>query len=132
MTRFITEWWYLIAAGLIILALAVWLGLAAAREKEAHLGMATSWGLVIGLVAAPFAIVAAGTGKADALWELYLVFLGGVLLLAFFRPQQAFVLRGFQRVAEVLFFPRSKVWLLGLGALFVGAGLYGLARRLAV
>jgi hypothetical protein len=132
MGPFIADWWYLIAAGLIVLALAVWLGLAEARDKSARLGLATGWGLVIGLAASPFAITAVGTTKADALWELYAVFLGTVLLLAFFQPQWAFVLRGFQRVTEVVFFPRSKLWLLGFGALMVGAGFYGLARRLAV
>ena len=132
MGRFIADWWYLIAASLVMLALAVWLGLSEARSKNGRLGVATSLGLIIGLTVSPFAIVGIGTAKADALWEFYLLFLGAVFLLAFFQPDRAFVLRGFQRVSEVVFFPRSKVWLLGLGALFVGAGFYGLLRRYAV
>jgi hypothetical protein len=132
MGAFIADWWYLIVAGLIVLAVAVWLGLAEVRDNSTHLGVAAGWALAVALTASPFAIVAGGGAKADALWELYLVFLGTVLLLAFFQPQWAFVLRGFQRVSEAMFFPRSKVWLLGLGALMIGAGLYGLARRFAV
>ena len=118
--------------GLIALAIAAWIGLAEAQGKNSSPGMATSWALIAGMAVSPFAIAAVDSPQAELLWELYLVFLGAVLLLAFFQPDRAFVLRGFQRISEVAFFPRSRVWLLGLGALFVGAGLYGLVRRYAV
>jgi hypothetical protein len=132
MGPFIAEWWYLIAGGLLTLGLAVWLGLAEVRDANELLGVATGWGLVVALAASPFAIVAVGTAKAEVLWQLYLVFLGVVLLLAYFQPQHVFVLRGFQRVSEVVFFPGSKVWLLVLGTLLVGAGLYGFVFRYVV
>ena len=132
MERFIAEWWFLITGGLVILAVAVWLGLTDRRNENARSGVMASWSVVVGLAAAPFVIVGVGTANADVLWELYAVFLGAIVLLAFFQPNRAFVLRGFQRVSETLFFPPSKLWLLALGALFVGTGLYGLARRFAV
>ena len=132
MARFIGDWWYLISAGLIALAAATWIGLSRTDGNVARLNITTGWLLVALMGFAPFAIASLASPRAELFWDLYMVFLGTVFLLAFFQPDRAFVLRGLQRIAEVAFVPGSKVWLLGLGVMLVVAGLYDFARRHAV
>ena len=118
--------------GLITVGAAAYLGYVDARDKNIPLGLALSGLIVTGLAVTPIAIVATGKSDHDDVWDLYSVVFGAVLLMAFFWPQQAFFLRGIQRISGFIFFPRSRLWLPAMGVLFIGAGVYGLVSEIAV
>jgi hypothetical protein len=132
MGSFVAQWWYLITAGLIGLSISAWAGYAETAHRGTPPGVAASCSVIAGVALSPFAIAETDNVATDALWYFYTIFLGTVFLLSYFKPDRGFIFRGFQRLVEMTFFPRSKVWLLLMGFLFIGVGFYGLVRDYAV
>ena len=132
MAQFIDKWWYLLTGGLVALGIVTWTGLTEAASKGALRAPVLSWVLVAAIAAGPFAIAAFESPATEALWDLYLAFLGAVLLFAFFQPDRTFVFLGFQRLSKTVFYFGSPRWLLAFGALFLGGAVYDMVRRYAV